>query len=414
MSVSTCLFAWGSRGDVQPFVALGQGMQTAGMRVAVAAADDFEPLVTAAGLDFEPLGFTMSELMADPVVRRWLTGSSHSVRAEMRHMRDVVSAFHRPAVAALVRLAGRYDGFVSGILTADALASVTYELGKHHAIALLAPGLPTRVAQAQMFPVTTRDSRLNHAVATLGSYGTLRTGADIRHGVEHELGLPRRRLRAQLRLLSTTPTLLGASPHVVPRPDDWADEVAVTGYWTMPTPEHWQPSTELDEFVATRPVHIGLGSMPVVDSRGFGVLLEEALARLGLRATVQGNWDGSSPRGERFLAVGDVPHAWLFPRVRAVVHHGGAGTSAAAFQAGVPQLAVPHMGDQPYWGRRIAALGCGPSPLKVHELTVDSLTDRLARLVAGDHDQQADELGALVRAEDGVGHAVARLQRWWG
>lgn len=414
MSVSTCLFAWGSRGDVQPFVALAQGMQAVGMTVAVAAADDFEPLVSAAGLDFEPLGFAMRDLMADPVVRRWLTGSSHSMFAEMRHMSAVVKTFHRPAVDALVRLVGRYDGFISGILTADALASVTHELGKRHVIALLAPGLPTRVAQAQMFPVTTRDSRLNHAVGTLGSYGTLRLGASIRHGVEHELGLPRRQLREQLALLSSTPTLLGASVHVVPRADDWGDEVALTGHWTLPTPTHRLPSPELADFVAARPVHIGLGSMPVVDPREFGVLLEEALSRLELRATVQGNWEGAAPRSERFLVVGDVPHAWLFPRVRAVVHHGGAGTSAAAFEAGVAQLAVPHMGDQPYWGRRIADLGCGPSPLRLHEVTVDSLTDRLADLVAGGYDRRAGELGSLARAEDGVGQAVTRLQRWWG
>ncbi len=414
MSVRTCLFAWGSRGDVQPFVALAQGMQAAGMDVAVAAGDDFEPLVSAAGVDFEPLGLSMQDLMADPVVRRWLTGSSHSLRAEMRHMSAVGNTFQRPAIDALVRLAGRYDGFVSGILTADALASVAHALGKRHVIALLTPGLPTRVAAAQMFPVVARDSQLNHAGGTLGSYVTLRLGAAIRHGVEHELGLPRRRLREQLKLLSSTPTLLGASAHVVPRAADWGDEVALTGCWRLPTPTHWEPSAELGDFVAASPVHIGLGSMPVVDPRGFGALLEESLSGLGLHATVQGNWEGSAPQGERFLAVGDVPHAWLFPRVRAVVHHGGAGTSAASFEAGVPQLAVPHMGDQPYWGRRIVDLGCGPSALRLHELSVDSLTERLARLVAGGYDQRAGELGSLVRAEDGVGQAVTRLQRWWG
>ncbi len=409
----TCLLAWGSRGDVQPFLALAQGMQAVGMDVAVAAGDDFEPMVRAAGLDFEPLGVSMQDLMGDPVVRRWLTGSSHSLVAEMRHMNAVGKTFQRPAIDALVRLAGGYDGFVSGILTADAVASVAHTLGKRHAIALLAPGLPTRVAAAQMFPVVSRDSRLNRAVGTLGSYGTLRLGAAIRHGVEHELGLPRRGLREQLKLLSATPTLIGASPHVVPRADDWGDHVALTGYWTLPTPTHWEPPPQLEDFLATRPLHIGMGSMPVADPRGFGTLLEAVLSRLGLRATIQGNWDGPPPRGDRMLALGDVPHQWLFPQVRGVVHHGGAGTTGAVFAAGVPQLAVPHMGDQPYWGRRVADLGCGPPALRLHELTVETLTDRLGQLVSGRYDERARRVGSQVRGDDGVGAAVAHLRRVW-
>ena len=383
------------------------------MEVAVAAGDDFEPLVRSAGLDFEPLGFAMHDLMADPVVRRWLTGSSHSLRAELRHMSEVVRVFHRPAVDALVGVVGRYDGFVSGLLTADALASVTHELGKLHVIGLLAPGLPTRIAAAQMFPVVRRDSRLNRLGGGLSSLGTLRLGGPIRHAVERELGLPRRGLREQLKLLSATPTLIGASPHVVPRADDWGDHVALTGYWTLPTPTHWEPPPQLEDFLATRPLHIGLGSMPVADPRGFGALLETALSRLGLRATIQGNWDGPPPGGERVLALGDVPHQWLFPQVRGVVHHGGAGTTGAVFAAGVPQLAVPHMGDQPYWGRRVADLGCGPQALRLHELTVETLTERLGQLVSGRYDERARRVGSQVRGDDGVGAAVAHLQRLW-
>lgn len=398
---------------MQPFVALAQGMQAAGRSVAVAAADDFEPLVRSAGLVFEPLGFSMQNLMGDPAVRRWLTGSSHSLRVELRHMSEVVRVFQRPAVAALLGLLDKYDAFVSGLLTADALASVVQALGKRHAIALLAPGLPTRVAAAQLFPVVRRTSRLNLVTSTLGSYGTLRLGSPIRRAVEHELGLPHRGVREQLRLLSQTPTLLGASPHVIPRAPDWDEHVALTGYWTLPVGD-WSPPPVLVDFLPTGPVHIGLGSMPVTEPDAFVALLDTALARLGLTATVQGSWVGATPGGDRLLPLGDVPHPWLFPRVRAVVHHGGAGTTGAAFGSGRPQLAIPHIGDQPYWGRRVVDLGCGPAPLRLHELTADALTARLVGLVSGSFDARAAAVGEQVRSEDGVGVAVAHLERWWG
>lgn len=407
--VRVCLLAWGSRGDVQPFVALARGLRDAGWSVAVAAGDDFEPLVRGAGVEFEPFGLSMADLLEHPVVVRWLTESSGSPRAELRNVAEVTRVFERPAVEGLLRVVDRYDAFVSGLLTADTLASVAPRRGRRHVLGLLAPGAPTRRGDALLQPVVARTSLLNLAGSTVGSLLLLRLGARIRRGVEERLGLSHHSVLRQVRLLSRTPTLLGASPHVVPTAPEWRD-TTVTGAWVLP-PEPWEPDRETADFLAAEPVHVGLGSMPVADEARVRTVVEATLERLDLRATAQGSW---ARRTDRVLPLGDVPHGRLFPQVRAVVHHGGAGTTGAVVRAGVPQVVVPHMGDQPYWGRRVAALGCGPDPLPLHDLTVASLADRLGRAVAGSHDRAAAALADVVRTEDGVGTAVTRLRQLWG
>jgi sterol 3beta-glucosyltransferase len=136
----------------------------------------------------------------------------------------------------------------------------------------------------------------------------------------------------------------------------------------------------------------------------------QAIARTGQRAILQAGWGGLSKADvpANILIVNAVPHSWLFPRMAAVVHHGGAGTTAAGLRAGVPSIVIPFFGDQPFWGRRVADLGVGTAPIPRQQLNVEKLAQAIDRAVTDPvMRQRATELGAKIQAEDGIGNVIA-------
>jgi sterol 3beta-glucosyltransferase len=162
--------------------------------------------------------------------------------------------------------------------------------------------------------------------------------------------------------------------------------------------------------------------MKTTDPSRLGALVADALSRVGRRGIWQSGWgdirlDGprelNSAPNPRIFVTGELPHQWLFGRVAAVVHHGGAGTTAATLQAGVPSVVVPHAFDQPFWGRRIESLGCGPAPIDFRDLTSGRLAAALRAALEDDRIRaSAAQLGETVRGEDGTGRAVECLERW--
>ena len=158
---------------------------------------------------------------------------------------------------------------------------------------------------------------------------------------------------------------------------------------------------------------VGFGSMTPTHERLHDVVAA-AVERAGVRAVVQSGWAGLRPAGDDILLVGDLPHDWLFPRMAAVVHHAGAGTTGAGLRAGVPAVAVPVLLDQPFWADRLHRLGVAPRPLPLHELTTDTLADALRScLDRPTYRNRATELARRIRADDGrrcraLAHPAAR------
>ncbi|MEZ5094215.1 glycosyltransferase [Nocardioides sp.] len=416
------ILASGSRGDVQPLVALGAGWQRAGHQVTVAATRDFAPLVTAHGLACHPFSVATDDLLASDLGRTWLGHSSHRPRLELRLLTEMVSTYGVALAPEIAALAGTADLFVSGVLSVDGAASLVEAGGGRHLVALLAPFHPTRAGWAGVqAPVPLAESWRNRASGQVMNWflaGAFRATGDA---VRRELGLAPGPRRSWARRLVETPALVGVSPTVLPRPSDWPEHVAVTGSWFLPD-EAGRGLSEhprLAEFLAAGepPVYVGFGSMSSHDSRSTTSTVLAALARSGRRAVVHRGAAGLADDVEvpsEVLVVDDVPHGLLFPQCGGVIHHGGAGTTAAALRAGVPSAAVAHMGDQPYWGRRIHELGAGPAPIRRHELTVASLTGLLDGLSAPGIAERAAEVGARVRAEDGVATAVTAADRLLG
>jgi len=212
-----------------------------------------------------------------------------------------------------------------------------------------------------------------------------------------------------------TPLLFAYSPAVLPRPADWsAPHIHVTGYCFLDAAEAYQPPPALADFLVAGepPVCVTFGSMVNREAARIDAAVRAALARPGRRALVLTGWGGGQPvePSADGLTLDAAPHDWLFPRCAAVIHHGGAGTTAAGLRAGIPNIGVPHAADQPFWAKRVAAIGAGPAPLDLKRLSVDSLSAALDRAFAPDTRARAQEIGRLIRAEDGVGVAVRVIE----
>jgi UDP:flavonoid glycosyltransferase YjiC (YdhE family) len=207
------------------------------------------------------------------------------------------------------------------------------------------------------------------------------------------------------------PYLYGFSPSVVPRPADWPPWHHISGYWFLDRDPSWTAPKPLVDFLESgpMPISIGFGSMTGEEAEKLVGLAVEALQRSGQRSVLLGGWADMDnlELPDTIFQIDAVPHDWLFPRMAAVIHHGGSGTTAAGLRAGVPSVLVPFFGDQPFWGRRVHALGVGPKPIQRKSLTVSKLSEAITQAVEDEAiKHNAAALGERIRAEDGVQSAV--------
>jgi sterol 3beta-glucosyltransferase len=215
------------------------------------------------------------------------------------------------------------------------------------------------------------------------------------------------------------PALHGFSRHIIPRPEDWPETAIVTGYWFLNQAEYWNPPPYLTEFLSKGepPVYFGFGSIFGRNPKAVTRIILEAVRRTGVRAILASGWGGLEPadsaQSESVMFIESAPHRWLFPKVTAVVHHGGCGTTAAGLLAGKPSIICPFFGDQPFWGRHVERLGAGPSPISQSKLTVERLC-RAIDIAVNDSTmrENAAALGSRLSSEDGTSHALAFISRW--
>jgi UDP:flavonoid glycosyltransferase YjiC (YdhE family) len=411
------LIASGTRGDVQPSIAVGVGLRDAGYRVRVLAGSSFRGWIESRGLEAAPSRVDMQAVMASPAGRAWVQ-SGHKPLQQQRLMKAIVADVGDDLIRDAAEAAADADLLLSGF-TSDAYALA---IGEHRGIPVaslpLQPTmLRTRDGRAMtVAPMGDRVSRLNALFGRLilEPVGWRMYGEAVNR-FRRSLGLQAQTAADHLVDRRRMPMLHGVSRHVLPLPADWPSSCHVTGYWFLDEDAGWAPSPAVEAFLADgpAPVSIGFGSMTGGDPAETAALVLEAVRLAGVRAVLLSGWGGfdAAALPPSVLVLDEAPHAWLFPRVAAVVHHGGAGPNAAAFRAGVPQVVVPHMADQPYWGRRVVALGAGPRPLPRHKLTAEGLAAAL-RAATGDAAMRAraGELATAIRAEDGVAEAV-RLVR---
>jgi len=410
------LLALGSRGDVQPMVALGKGLQAAGKPVTVVALRNFAPLVEDSGLSFIPIEREwMDESTQAAMIKLGEKSFIRTVRAWLTDIAPQVTAAEMAAVEP-------GDLVVAGQMSIDDAVALQEARGCQAAAVLMAPILPTASGPSTAFAIRPQGkSVLNRwagraALAAAAPMFTT-TGCHLRE----QLNLPRTRALRFAQMIQSVPTLLATSTLVTPPAGDWPDSLCQTGFWFDDSPV-WDPPPDLSEFLATGapPVFIGFGSMASTDPNADVRLMMAAARQSGRRAVIRlphGADDPEDPPREVYL-LREAPYRWLFPRMAAVIHHGGAGTTAEALLAGVPNAAVAFGGDQPYYGRRIRELGAGPrsagsSPIKMRKLTVERLTELITTLTTPDQASRwlagATAARSHLLQEQGLNVAVERL-----
>jgi sterol 3beta-glucosyltransferase len=406
VAVRILIVTAGSRGDVAPFTGLGQRLQQAGHQVALAAHDAFAGLVRGCGLEHRPLPGDPRDLVrartaagsageARSGTVRFLEGLGEGIVAAVGQGADVVLTALGPAP--LSRVAAEALGLPClGTYLAPAVPTEEFAL----------PGLPQ---SGDAGPA----ANLASGRELLAGAGSLYAG--ILPRLRGRLGLPPGRVGGSDGAEGTVwPVCHGFSPLVVPRPADWPSGAEVSGYWWPARPEGWQPPPGLVDFLAAGPppVFIGFGSMAPGQGEQLSQVIAEAVTRAGVRAVVQAGWAGLTGTGEQILAVGDLPHDWLFPQVAAVVHHAGAGTTGAGLRAGVPAVPVPVLADQPFWAHRLRDLGVAPEPVYFAKLTAEALGGAMRECLGEPgYRERAISLARRIAAEDGAAAVLARIER---
>ncbi len=408
--------AAGTRGDVQPYVALGTGLAAAGFDVQMLTSDDFESLVTHAGLGFRSIGGSIEQTLQSDEWRQTVEGGNFL--KIMRKMNEEMTRRAHELAAKVPSLLADSDLIVAGTGGVPGTVAVAEKSGKPLVLAFVFPITPTRDYASPLMPFDSLGGALNRASFYLMQAALWQTGRVGDLTVRRELGIappPRLRGAVPRMIQHGTPLLYGFSRHVLPPSVEWSANIHTTGYWFLD--QTWTPPDDLIAFLerGASPVYIGFGSMSARNPEESAKIALDALALSGQRGVIASGWGGlhAEDLPDNVYMLRSAPHGWLFPRMSAVVHHGGAGTTAAGLRAGVPTVIIPFMGDQAFWGRRTAHLGVGTAPIPRKRLTAQSLAAAITRTVTDQAmRQRAAELGEKIRAEDGISNAVQVIQRY--
>lgn len=407
----------GSRGDVQPYVALGVGLKAAGHDVRLATHEPFRDFVSSNGLEFAPLGADPKQILAGREGQSWLQSGDSLIRFISRFLRLFRPLLKRNLADASAACVGS-DAIVysplafAGHHVAEALGVPSYQ-------AAVQPATPTR--EFPIFPLAGRrglGGTYNRLTYTLYEQVAWQGVRPIVNSWRKEtLGLPKYPVIAPFKQYraSGVPHLYAFSDAVVPKPNDWPDWHHITGYWFLEHPAEWEPPADMVDFLdaGPPPVYVGFGSMIAKDPAELFDIALEALRRTGQRGVLSTGWMGGEHANlpDDVFGIESIPHDWLFPRMSAVVHHGGSGTTGAGLRAGVPSIVTPFFADQPFWAHRVKVLGVGPPPVPQKRITAERLAHAIRTAVGDDNMRaRAASLGERVRAEDGVRTAVGLIE----
>ena len=405
----------GSRGDVQPYVALGTGLRNAGHQVTIATHMNFESLVASQSLGFELIRGNIHEMLHSEAGHQWLAAGSSPIKFFTGIVR-LTSDFFAQITTDLLHACRNAEAIIYSPL-ALCVDSIAEKMSVPSCMATLQPVSPTRAFASPMFPQK-----------RLGGMYNLFTHFASRQFVWQPFRSQFNQWRREALQLSpygfwgplvrmqkeNAPALCGFSSHVVPRPGDWRSACHITGYWFLDQPDY-TPAPQLLDFIRSGkpPVYIGFGSMSERDPENTFNLLVKALRLSKQRGILLSGW-ADLPQNhlhDDIFVIDSVPHDWLFPKMRGVVHHAGAGTTAAVFRAGVPNIAIPFFGDQNFWAERVLSLRTGPKPIPRKRLTAENLAAAIQQAIDDPQiKKNAAELGDKIRAENGVATAIELLQ----
>ncbi|KAF8717122.1 hypothetical protein HU200_026237 [Digitaria exilis] len=407
----------GTRGDVQPFIALAKRLQEFGHYVRLATHVNFRTFVKSAGIDFYPLGGD-PRIMAQYMTKNkgFCLAAPTEIYAQRKQLKEIIFS---------VLPACTEPDLDTGIpFRAQAIIANPPAYGHLHIAEAL--GIPLHIFFT--FPWTPTDE-FPHPLARMPQSATYRLSYLILdliiwwgtrgfiNDFRKKLNLPPIAYFSTYHgSISHLPTGYMWSPQLMPKPKDWGPLVDVVGYCFLNLGTKYEPPLELSQWLqqGPKPIYIGFGSMPLDDEKKVTSTILDALRETGQRGIISRGWGALGSFSEvpvDVFILEDCPHDWLFPRCAAVVHHGGAGTTAAGLIAGCPTTVVPFFGDQFFWAERVHARGVGPAPIPIAALTVEALSNAIRFMLDPEVKSRAMELAIAIGNEDGVAAAVDAFHR---
>jgi sterol 3beta-glucosyltransferase len=406
------ILTYGSRGDVQPFLPLSLQLIEAGHSVKLAAPFRFKSYVQEHGINFVSLAGDPEDLS------RRMNNAGHNfvklLYELMNHAIEIGADVWRQTEEACK------DADLIIHTFAHAVGAHTLACEKNIPDIHI-QGFPMFTPTGDYPNVTLPDlrsrslNRFTHKLSAKITWWTSQIGFER---VRRRAGLPKRTLYwpfADDPLRPRTPILCAWSSSVLSASTDWPPHVHVTGYYFFPLQNSYPPPAELDSFLqkGDPPICITFGSMVNRDKERIDRIVRESLKQTSNRGIILSGWSGVKESASNdLLYLEAASHDWLFPQSKMVIHHGGAGTTAAGLRAGIPNIVVPFTADQPFWGRRVHAIGVGPKPILVKNLSVERLTQAMAEAETNAVRERARAIGQEIKNEDGIGETIKLIKKY--
>ena len=405
------ILTYGSRGDVQPFLALALGLMEAGHHVRLAAPARFRELVESHQVEF-------FSLVGDPeeLSKRLNNAGYNFIRTGLELLKHAIDIG-----------AEMFGQMEEACQDAELIVHSFAHAFEGHALArekqipdVHVQTFPLFSATGDYPNVTFPDlkfpslNRLSHNLSQTFTWWSSKFGFEqvqCRGALtNHKLYWP----FAADRQRPSTPILCEWSPTILPASNDWPLNVHLTGYFFLPVEKAFEPPSALAEFLQAGipPICITFGSMVNRSAEKIYNVIRETLKQTGQRGVILSGWGGScSSDDENIFYLEAAPHAWLLPRCELVIHHGGAGTTATGLRAGIPGIVVPFTADQPFWGRRVASIGAGPDPILVKDLSAPKLVAAIQVARSAAMKSRAQTIGQEISMQSGVGTAVKLIEQ---
>lgn len=395
----------GSRGDFQPYVALAQQLMRLGKTVRITGLKEFEGFVRSYGVDFYPIQADFKSLGVDENLIKEAQSADNPLK--------MLLTFNKMKAYGVTIAKEFYDSCVgSELIIYHPGCTLGYFAAERLGIpSVLATPFPLHKTKEQTSIIQYGRVRSSPLMNTL-SYYMLQSMLWLasKHSVQslwrqefgglpHKFGCPYERHKD-----NKHPAVVSCSNYVFKKPGDCNEHIHQYGYWFVEEPGEYTPSPQLAQFLASddKPIFIGFGSVFSEDRKeALTKLVIDALAMSGRRGII-GGMGTIKNLPDSVFAVDSIPHSWLFERVAAVCHHGGAATTAAGFRAGVPSIIIPFANDQHAWAHRAYDLGVGAKPIPIKNLTSAKLADAITFALQDNIVSRAGILARKIATENGA------------
>ncbi|MCR1877287.1 glycosyltransferase [Paraclostridium bifermentans] len=394
----------GSRGDFQPYVALAQRLKILGEEVRISGFSQFENFVRGYGIDYVPIEVDYEELGVDPKMLKQAGSADNPLKMILtfNKMKKYGAQIAKQTYDSLEgsELIVYHPGCVIGYFAAQEM----------NIPSVLATPFPMNKTEEYLSVVTygkARPTKINKKISYKMIQGMLWLASSntVKQHWKERFGRVPKNFKSPYEKISKDHiAMVSCSNFVFPRPKDWDKNIYQSGYWFVEENKEYKPSKELEAFInnGEKPVYIGFGSVFDSDEKDKIVrIIIAALKKCGKRGIISGMGKVDN-LPDNIISVDGIPHTWLFEKVSVVCHHGGAGTTAAGFRAGVPSVIIPFSNDQFAWAHRAFDLGVGAKPIYKKDLTADKLAEGISYALNKDIIERAEMLSKNIALEDGA------------